>query len=87
MPTRWPRVLWSCSDSGSHRFSKSPAFGGSRAFGFSRLWREEGAKCYEQWLDDAQANWPIPDERMKKHRQHNVPLCEQALKVLDDMRV
>jgi len=46
-----------------------------------------GAKWSEiQWLDDDQANWVIPAERMKKRRQHTVPLCEQALRVLEDMK-
>lgn len=46
-----------------------------------------GAKWSEiQWLDDSQANWVIPAERMKKRRQHTVPLCEQALRVLEDMK-
>ena len=46
-----------------------------------------GAKWSEiQWLDDGQANWMIPAERMKKRRQHTVPLCEQALRVLEDMK-
>jgi len=46
-----------------------------------------GAKWSEiQWLDDGQANWLIPAERMKKRRQHTVPLCEQALRVLEDMK-
>jgi integrase len=46
-----------------------------------------GAKWSEiQWLDDGQVNWVIPAERMKKRRQHAVPLCEQALKVLEDMK-
>ncbi|WP_181416407.1 hypothetical protein [Idiomarina fontislapidosi] len=63
-----------------------PRFWILEPLGSSRLWREEGAKCYAQWLDDGQANWLIPDERMKKRRQHTVPLCEQALKVLEDMK-
>jgi len=46
-----------------------------------------GAKWDEiQWLDDGQANWVIPAERMKKRREHIVPLWRQALKVLDDIK-
>jgi len=31
--------------------------------------------------------WNIPEERMKSHRLHRVPLCEESLKILEEAKV
>lgn len=37
-------------------------------------------------IDRLAAPWTVPAERMKAHREHRVPLCPQALRVLEHAR-
>jgi integrase len=37
-------------------------------------------------IDEANRIWHIPAKRMKKRRPHDVPLCDQAMQILDEMR-
>lgn len=43
-----------------------------------------GAKWNE--IDIDEKVWIIPAERMKKHREHRIPLTEQAIELLDVMK-
>lgn len=40
-----------------------------------------------EWCEIVDAEWRIPAEKMKMRRMHVVPLCEQCLQVVDDIRV
>ena len=38
------------------------------------------------WAEIEEAEWNLPPERMKMHRQHIVPLCDDALAILETMK-
>ena len=39
-----------------------------------------------EWSEIQGDVWIIPAGRTKAHREHRVPLCERALKILDELR-
>jgi integrase len=62
---------------------------GARALEFAILTAARtGEVIGARWaeIDFADKTWTVPDDRMKAHREHRVPLSARALAILDDKR-
>lgn len=52
------------------------------------FWTRSKELLFAQWneFDFDEKLWTIPESRMKKRREHIVPLCDQALKILEYLK-
>jgi integrase len=61
----------------------------ARALEFAILcWSRSGEVIGMRWeeIDEAERLWTVPAERMKAGKEHRVPLCDRALRILDEMK-